>query len=161
MFEDLQTVSVLNWLIKKKCPKFIFLIKTKCNNAKMEKVRRYLTFENCFSMSSLDWSGGLTLLWGTNLEFKIQSYFNWHISASIFGLEACSICNIMSFYGHPDTSKRTSSSTLLPQIMQSNNEPWFVSEISMKSPTRVRKWLLTRDPKNRWMLFEELRKPIH
>lgn len=136
-------------------------MKTKCNNAKMEKVKRYLKFENCFSMFSLYWSSGLTLLWGTNLEFMIQSYFNWHISASIFGLEACFRCNIMTFYGYPDTSKRTSSWTLLTQIMQSNNQPWFVLEILMKSPTRVRKWVLTRDPKNRWMLFEELWKPIY
>lgn len=60
---------------------------TKCNYSKMEKIRRSLRFENCFTMASVCSSGGLALLWSQDLDLTIQTYSAWLINVLIKGIE--------------------------------------------------------------------------
>lgn len=61
-FENSRTVNILNFLIKKKSPKLVFLMQTRSNNPRMETVKGFVRMDNCLTVPSIGFSGGLALM---------------------------------------------------------------------------------------------------
>lgn len=91
----------------------VFLIEIKCGSSKMEKIKRILAYDYCFTVDSIGLRGGLALLWNQNLDLSITSYSLWHINAHISLSIPQRSCLITSFYEHPETTKRSGSWSLL------------------------------------------------
>lgn len=76
-------------------------METKCNSLKINKIRRFLKFDNCFIVDSLGFSGGLAMLRASDLDINVHSYSNQHISAIVHRLEGNIDCRFTGFFGHP------------------------------------------------------------
>lgn len=61
------------------------LSETKIKSDEWDMLRVKLGFHNCFSISCRGRSGGLALLWRTNIVVDIRSYSNFHIDAIVNG----------------------------------------------------------------------------
>lgn len=61
--ENLRTVNDLCRLVKEKRPMMVFLMETKLQKEKMERIRHILGFPNMFVVDCVGKSGGLALLW--------------------------------------------------------------------------------------------------
>lgn len=48
---------------------------------KLEVVQRKLGFENYFCVDPVGRSGGMTLLWKSEINLEIKNYSFWHISS--------------------------------------------------------------------------------
>jgi hypothetical protein len=68
-------------MVKEKRPEVVFLMKTKCGNARMESIRVKIGFDGLFVVESVGRSGKLALLWKENNLLEIQNYSMWHINA--------------------------------------------------------------------------------
>lgn len=93
-------------------------METRCNTVRMEVIKRSFHMENCFTVPSRGFRGGLALMWAFDVDVSIQSFYNWHISAKIQGIEGESSCILTGFYGHLEASKRYSSWNLLSNSSQ-------------------------------------------
>lgn len=69
-----------------KFPKLVFLMETRSNNLRMEFVKRMINLEHCFTIQSYGLSGGLALLWSSDVDLTILSYSKWHINAWLQGI---------------------------------------------------------------------------
>lgn len=74
-------------MVKEKKPNIVFLMETKCRNAKMEGIRVKLDFVGLFVVDPIGRSGGLALLWKEKNVLDIQNYFRWHINAVVANVE--------------------------------------------------------------------------
>jgi exonuclease III len=69
-----RTVRDLCHMVKEKRPEVVFLMETKCRNAKMERVRVRIGFEGLFVVEPIGKSGGLAMLWRDSNTLEIQNY---------------------------------------------------------------------------------------
>lgn len=60
--------------MKVKSSTFVFLIKTKCNRGKVEKVSNWLGYKHNFVVDNKGWSGGLTFLWKNKMRVELDSF---------------------------------------------------------------------------------------
>ncbi|XP_075674814.1 uncharacterized protein LOC142644006 [Castanea sativa] len=70
-------------------------------------------------------SGGLALLWKKNTQVYVQNFSRWFIDAHIVCADTGLKWRLTGFYGHPDTSKREETWTLLESLGSSNALPWL------------------------------------
>ena len=76
-------------------------------------------------VSSEGQSGGLALLWKPDTKVHVKKISRWFINAHVF-CETTGICwRLTGFYGHPETSKREETWTLLESLGQTNHLPWL------------------------------------
>lgn len=61
-------------MVKKYEPKCLFLMETKSDRRKMEKVYRRLNFQNWFIVEARGLAGGLALLWTDDIDIECL----WH-----------------------------------------------------------------------------------
>lgn len=61
----------------------MFLCETKMRAEQMRVTGKKLNFESCFAVSSRGKSGGLALLWSSEVVVDIKSYSSHHIDALI------------------------------------------------------------------------------
>ena len=64
-------------------PQIVFLCETKMRAEQMQVTGKKLNFESCFAVSSRGKSGGLALLWSSEVVVDIKSYSSHHIDALI------------------------------------------------------------------------------
>jgi hypothetical protein len=120
-----RTVRDLCRMAKEKKPDVVFLIETKCRNAKMEKIRVKLGFECAFVVEAVGKSGGLALLWKEKNFLEIQNYSRWHINAEMVNEEGRGRWKFSGFYGQPAWNKRHESWSLLKHLKSFPPEPWM------------------------------------
>ncbi|XP_041000807.1 uncharacterized protein LOC121246650 [Juglans microcarpa x Juglans regia] len=154
-----RTVCELHLLVKKKGPKIIFLLETKCMREKVEGIRNKLGFECSFVVDSIRKSGGLAMLWKVELQAELFYYSQNHISLSIslddgdqkYGaanrpfsqmekfreaLDACELCDL-GYDGSQFTwsNKREDAAFIKERLDRAfGNYPWHL----LFSHTRVR-----------------------
>lgn len=78
-------------MVKEKRPGVVFLVETKCGNAKMEQIRFKLGFEGLFVVEPIGRSGGLALIWKEENMLEIQNYSKWHINAIMKKTKECAL----------------------------------------------------------------------
>jgi hypothetical protein len=69
--------------------------------------------------------GGLVLLWDSSVDVHIQNYSDHHINANVVQADGIQ-WRITSFYGHPETSLRHRSWSLLWHLRALSEVPWMV-----------------------------------
>jgi hypothetical protein len=91
----------------------------------MERVRYKLGFENMFVVDSVGKSGGLALLWKTEVGAVIQNYSRRHINAIVNYPTSHPPWKLTGFYGQPEASKRGEAWDLLKYISRMEPKPWI------------------------------------
>ena len=90
-------------------PYLVFLMETKANVKRMEKVKYKLGFSNGLFVPNKGRSGGLALLWSKEVSLEIQSYSPHHIDAIILEQQNNNTWRFTGFYDHPKTHLRKES----------------------------------------------------
>jgi hypothetical protein len=71
-------------------------------------------------------SGGLALLWGVDVEAKIQNFSQRHINVIIHEPNQGASWKFSGFYGHPDATKRVEAWSLLTFLTHLQPKQWVV-----------------------------------
>ena len=119
-----KAIRILRNLAKEKDPVMMFLIETKLDVKRMEKVRASVGFQYAFTIPYKGRSGGLALLWKDSIEVKIQTYSQYHIDVHVH-MDTHSWWRLTGFYGHPEQHKRHETWKLLTHLGSRNQAPWL------------------------------------
>ncbi|XP_022841874.1 uncharacterized protein LOC111365549 [Olea europaea var. sylvestris] len=117
-------IHALSNLIRKEDPDVLFLQETKLNAANMELCRIKLKFYGCLNVQAVGRSGGIALLWKSNVNLSILGYSTKHIDAKIESPLHCWF--LTGIYGHPETTKRMETWNLLKRLKRNSSEAWLV-----------------------------------
>ena len=119
------TVFALRNYVRQQNPYLVFLMETKANVKRMEKVKYKLGFSNGLFVPNRGRSGGLPLLWSKEVSLEIQSYSPHHIDAIISEQQNNNTWRFIGFYGHPETHLRKESQNLLSYLSNQFFLPQF------------------------------------
>ncbi|KAK3188546.1 hypothetical protein Dsin_028107 [Dipteronia sinensis] len=105
-------------------PDIMFLMETRCKQAKLETWRSKLGFDGKLVVDSVGNSGGLCLFWSNAVEVDLLSYSSGHIDVRV---RQCSkpIWRFSGFYGNPVPTQRKHYWTLLRRLAGMCNLPWL------------------------------------
>lgn len=76
-------VRALKDLVSSHKPVIVGLSETKLSSKKWDSLRVYLGFQNCFSTSCIGKSGGLALLWSTEVDVTVRSFSRSHTDLNV------------------------------------------------------------------------------
>ncbi|XP_062080600.1 uncharacterized protein LOC133785369 [Humulus lupulus] len=96
-------------------PDIIFLVESKLSRTQAERLVFNLNLENWWAVDRCGLSGGLLLLWKTDVSLKVLSWSTGHIAAMVLG-KGMLPWLFSGFYGNLDQSKRSISWDLLRKI---------------------------------------------
>jgi hypothetical protein len=82
-------------------------------------------FQHLIRKFNVGKSGGLALLWSTEVDVEIQNYSNRHINAKVCSTQSNFVWKLTGFYGHPEASKRIEAWQLLRFIARMDPSPWI------------------------------------
>ncbi|KAH9742571.1 pentatricopeptide repeat-containing protein [Citrus sinensis] len=105
-------------------PEIMFMCETKMRSGQMQDKGKKLNFDNCFAVSSRCRSGGLTLLWKSEVVVDIKSFSQHHIDAVVHS-ENGSLWRCTGIYGHPETDQKRHTWTLLQRLAGLLSLPWL------------------------------------
>ncbi|GMI75496.1 hypothetical protein like AT4G29090 [Hibiscus trionum] len=105
-------------------PHILFLMETKLDRRRMEKVRCSCGFVFGIDVDAVGSRGGLSLGWKHDIDVTLLSFSGSHIDAIIKEDEAQ--WRFTGFYGNPVEHKRSESWSLLRQLESHQNLPWLV-----------------------------------
>ena len=92
--------------MKQKRPSLVFLMETKSQAHRSERVRVRIGFDNVFVVESVGKSGGLVLPWRNDICVEIHNYSRCHINAVITMEKSGSPWKFSGFYWHQEAEKR-------------------------------------------------------
>ncbi|XP_042950313.1 uncharacterized protein LOC122282426 [Carya illinoinensis] len=118
-------IRALRDLIAREGPDLLFLQETKLSTKGMDALKCKLGFVNCFSVDSEGRSGGLGLLWNSDLGVELRSFSQYHIDVHI-KIDDLMVWRFTGLYGHPDTSRRTFTWNLIRTLSSIEQLPWLV-----------------------------------
>lgn len=78
----------------------------------MQDKGKNLNFQNCFTISSKGRSGGLALLWKSDVVVDIKLYSMHYINTMVHSANG-SFWRCTGIYGHPETDQKQHTWTLL------------------------------------------------
>ncbi|CAM8996214.1 unnamed protein product [Rhodiola kirilowii] len=132
-------IRALRDVIGSSRPMIVALIETKVNKSKCENIRVKTGFQHCFCVPANGKSGGLMVLWNSDIEVSLNSFSFFHID---FTVNSSGIFRATLFYGCPRTHLRSKSWELLRRLKSMSNLPWCVfgdfNEILQYSETTSR-----------------------
>ncbi|XP_062174673.1 uncharacterized protein LOC133879886 [Alnus glutinosa] len=120
-----RTIRTLTNLVRNKKPHFVFLMETKMMKHKMEFLRNKLGFDSLFAVDCKGRSGGLILLWNSDVQLEIHNYSRRHINAMIQNQNKAYTWKLRCFYGHPEVGKREEGWNILRCVSQMALSPWM------------------------------------
>ena len=120
-----RTVYTLRDHVRRWTPYLVFLVETKVKQNRMEKIKFSLGFSNGLIVPSRGRSGGLALLWSTEVNLEIKSYSQYHIDAIVTEQDNNFTWRFTGFYGHPESNLRKDSWKLLSYLNSQFSLPWF------------------------------------
>ncbi|KAL5546642.1 hypothetical protein UlMin_006329 [Ulmus minor] len=120
-----RALTFLRNLIRSTSPRMAFLCETRLTNSNSDRIRRLLSFNNCFPVNRHGTGGGLMLLWQNEWDVSIQSYSSSHIDATIISPDNFT-WRLTCFYGNPHRELRKFSWELLHRLSSLSNLPWLV-----------------------------------
>ncbi|XP_042974710.1 uncharacterized protein LOC122306347 [Carya illinoinensis] len=153
-----RAVHDLCLLVREKKPNLVFLIETKLRTSKFDSIKRKLGFDCCFAVEPLRKKGGLAMLWKKEYAVELVNYSQHHIHMLVTEEEDQQQWFCTGFYGHPETSKRSSTWNLLSMIRPSFNQAWCVMGDFNEILASNEKWGGRQRPKKQ---MEEFRHAVH
>jgi len=106
--------------VKIKKPQLVFIMETRMQQNKADRLRSKLGFDNCFVVDSKGKSGGMMLFWNSSSGVEIQN--------STDDL----VWKFTGFYGHPEAGRRAESWALLRHLASLSPDPWLCLGILMR-----------------------------
>ncbi|XP_024199277.1 uncharacterized protein LOC112202498 [Rosa chinensis] len=93
----------------------------------MKNLRLELGYLNCEAVFSRGQSGGLALFWSDGIDVRFRSKSHHHIDVEVWERDGSGIAwRLSGFYGHPTTSERHGTWTLLCELFVQSALPWIV-----------------------------------
>ena len=117
------TVNALQKVVLEKDPTLVFLMETKFAVTEMDEIKQKIERQQGLVVLSIRRVGGLALLWKNSLQVDILSYSSGHIDAIVSEEQRLKKWRFTGFYGHPETSKRGESWSLLEDLSRQSNLP--------------------------------------
>jgi hypothetical protein len=93
-------------MVKEKKPALVFLMETKLRKKKLEEIHYKIGYYGLFVVDCIGRSGGLALLWSSEMSMEIQNYSQHYINAVIKAPINDVPWKLTGFYGHPVLTKR-------------------------------------------------------
>ncbi|GLT59335.1 hypothetical protein SLA2020_321600 [Shorea laevis] len=91
----------------------------------MERVKRRLGFQHCFTVERTGRSGGLAVLWDKQVQLHLQSYSANHIDMEVAGVVQDK-WRFTGFYGCPERHNRRKSWALIRELARQSSLPWLI-----------------------------------
>ncbi|XP_023907827.1 uncharacterized protein LOC112019538 [Quercus suber] len=117
-------VQALKRAITRENPNLVFLKETKLKVDEMKRVQHEIGMVQGIAVPSVGRSGGLGLLWKSNLKVLVKFINRWYIDALIDSGSEVGIWRLTGFYENPETHKRIDSWEVLTRLGQRLNKPW-------------------------------------
>ena len=90
----------------------------------MNKVRRKLKFDGCFSVNRSGLGGGLAMLWNSDIEVNIASFSCHHIDVEV-STEKRKNLRCTKIYGSPEASQKRHTWSVLRRLTSLSSSPWL------------------------------------
>ncbi|XP_017625048.2 uncharacterized protein LOC108468690 [Gossypium arboreum] len=120
-----RTVSRLKNKIRAINPRILFLMETKLNSKRMEKVRLKCGFVNGIDIDVIGSKWGLSLGWKGNELVRLKSYSSFHIVVKVQDAECGEVWRFIRFYRNPEERNRGQSWELLRRLGNDYKLPWW------------------------------------
>ncbi|KAA3486777.1 reverse transcriptase [Gossypium australe] len=117
----------LRYFLKQHNPHIVFLMETKIDKQRMEKVRRSCGFLNGIDIEAEGSRGGLCLAWKEDIIVTLRSFSNNHIDAMANEKNTNEEWRFTSFYGSPYVNNKNDFWNLLRKLGKDQSHPWLVS----------------------------------
>jgi hypothetical protein len=111
--------------VKEKKPKVVFLMETKLQSKRLERIRIKAGFGSVFGVDCVGRSMGLALFWFEDFSVEIQNFSRRHINAEVRTISTGPSWKLTGFYGNPEAWKRHESWSLLRHISTLNPLQWL------------------------------------
>ncbi|GLT40592.1 hypothetical protein SLA2020_147110 [Shorea laevis] len=108
-----------------KKPVVVFLCETLLDRRGMARIHQRLRFQNCFTVEKIGHSGGLAMLWNSEVSLSLLSYSINHIDMEVEGVGGCK-WRLTGYYGCPDRNQRRRSWALLRELASRSHLPWLI-----------------------------------
>ena len=122
-----RAINALKRIITLETPQMIFLSETKMKAWEMETIKNKVRGVHMVAVScdgdGRKRRGGVALIWGGNVEIKIQSFSLNHIDA-IICQEGREWWRFSGIYGHPETENKSKTGELLKGLHDASRLPW-------------------------------------
>ncbi|KAA3479379.1 expansin-A1-like [Gossypium australe] len=122
-----RAVRRLHYLIKQQHPQLVFLMETKLDQKRMERVRRRCGFTNGIDIEAEGSRGRLCLAWKGDIDVIIKSNSKWHIDAMVGGENGQDDWRFTGFYGSPYLKDNNIAWDVLRRLSHENLHPWLVA----------------------------------
>ena len=121
---NLRTRKELGDMIRAKDPSVLFLAETLGDEARLDIVQRSINYEHKWIVPKEGREGGLVLFWKSTVNLEVIDSSQYYINTWIDrGSEHK--WRFTSFYGEPDTSKRTEAWDSLRALNHHPQTPWL------------------------------------
>jgi hypothetical protein len=94
-------VRELRNLVKQEAPLLLFVMETKINSKRTEKLCNALGFSSSFAVSSVRLSGGIGLFWNSEITVDLKSFNSNHIDVLVQPRDGGAQWRFTGFYGEP------------------------------------------------------------
>lgn len=105
-------------------PPLLFLCETKTNEKSMVRLKNLLNYSGCFAVNSIGASGGLCLLWSSDVDVSIRSFSHFHIDSSV--VWNGNSWRFFGMYGQPNDHLRSHTWELLRRLHNHDESAWVV-----------------------------------
>ena len=119
-----KAVQNLHTLVKEKDPVLLFLMETRLDVKRIEKIQVRVGFQYAFIVPSKGRSRGLALLWRDPTTVWVQTYSRHHIDVHI-QMDKEPVWRLTGFYGQPEAQKRHETWRLLKHLGRIEKMPWL------------------------------------
>ena len=118
------TVHELRDLTRLYSPTFLCVVETQLHKKRVENLSCSLGFDKCFAVSRSGRSGGLGLLWNSEIKVKFLPYLQHHLDTIVTG-QGQDPWRLTVVYGEAQVDERHKTWDILKYIRSSNNYPWL------------------------------------
>ncbi|KAA3457419.1 reverse transcriptase [Gossypium australe] len=122
-----RAVQRLRHLVKQHNPHVVFLMETKLDQKRMERVRRNCGFMNGIEVGADGSRGGLSLAWKEGAGITLRSFSKWHIDALVMGDDSRDKWRFTGWYGSPYARDQSQVWRILTRLSREANYPWLVA----------------------------------
>ncbi|KAA3474191.1 reverse transcriptase [Gossypium australe] len=122
-----RAVRRLRYLIKQQNPRLVFLMETKLDKTRMEKVRKSCGLFNGIDVEAEGTRGGLSLAWKDDIVVTLRSFSKWHMDVLIKEDGNQEDWRFTGPYGSPYLRDQNLVWNLLKRLSQEGNYPWLVA----------------------------------
>ena len=121
---NLRTGKELVEIIRVKDSFIVFLAETLADEARLDTVQRNIEFDHQWMVQCEGRGGGLVIFWRSSVNLKVEGSDKYYIDAVIDKNTSNQWC-FTSFYGEPETTRRSEAWSKLRQLNSDLVMPWL------------------------------------